>query len=665
MPARHEPAGPLAGAQPGERGAQAPTLNRGAAQGRDAASISEQLPRRRRSLGLALVALGVLALAAQSALEWLLPYDLAALETMRRLSGWPELTPAQLVWAWALLCGVLLLGLARSRTASVLQTQGLALVSGLALGSAHVAAGGAAASSAVLLLVGVASLGWQALREGGLTLLAATALAVAGWDATLSAFPTLWLAAGVLGLMFVWIDRMHIRANDRRLFRALAERDELITSLDHRSEQLTALQGARTRLLASISHDLRQPLQAVRLFAEALQARPDPDDLQARQQPPGPAEQRRADLLRQQMRAADDAVAMLDQFSEFSAIEQGALQSHPQVVELRDVLDGVAASLQATHPRELLSLRVYGRRRWAYTDRTQLARLVQNLAGNAARYSLGQRSGQPARVVLALRPHTGADGPGLALDIVDNGRGIPPDKLEAVFEPYVQLADADGASRGGRGLGLAIVRGLVAQLGLQLAPVRSRVGQGTRFRVLLPAALVRRGPRRRGPEGLLEGSPGDIAEGFGEESLDGSEDGSPDHGPDTVPGVDPARLDGWLLALLDDEAAPRAALQAALEGVGATLVAAATLAQLKEKLDHEPRFPDALVFDLDLGAGQADGLAALLELRREWELDLPAVIVTGRIAAMGTVPLPPRCQVLAKPVPLVNLVAALRRLVAT
>jgi signal transduction histidine kinase/CheY-like chemotaxis protein len=608
-------------------------VTRDAPQGGDAASISEQLPRRRRRLGLALVGLGVASLAAQSWVEWLLPYDLAALETMRRLSGQPTLAPAQLVWTWAVLCGVLLLGLARARASSLLETQGLAVLSGLALGSAHVAAGGPAASSAMLMLVGVASLGWHALREGGLTLMVCTAVAVAGWDATLSAFPTLWLAATVLGLMFVWIDRMHIRANDRRLFSALAERDELITSLDRHGEQLTALQGARTRLLASISHDLRQPLQAVRLFAEALQAKPDPDDPQAWQL----AEQRRTGLLRQQMRAADDAVAMLDQFSEFSAIEQGALQSHPQVVDVRDVLDGVAASLQATHPREQLSLTVHGRHQWCYTDRTQLARLVQNLAGNAVRYSLGHRPGERARVVLAVRPHSQDGRTDLAIDIVDNGRGIPPDKLDAVFEPYVQLeGGAGGASRGGRGLGLAIVRGLVAQLGLQLAPLRSTLGRGTRFRVLLPAEMRRDGPVVH----------------------------DPDSGPDTVPGEDPARLDGWLLALLDDEAAPRAALQAALEGVGATLVGAASLPQLKEKLDAEPRFPDALVFDLDLGAGQTDGLAAVIELRDAWDMDLPAVIVTGRIAAMGTVPMPKRCTVLAKPVPLVTLVATLRRLAA-
>jgi signal transduction histidine kinase/CheY-like chemotaxis protein len=587
--------------------------SRGSAQ-----AIAEQLPRRRRRLGLALVALAVLVLALQSFSEWLLPYNPASLEAVRRLVDWPQLSAPQLAWAWALASLALLALLARARRPGLL----LPVATGAVLGSAHAAVGGGAASLAMLLLVGVATLGWHAWREGGLLLLLALGGASIAWESSFSDFPSLWLVAPVLVLMFVWIDWMHMRANDRRLFGALAERDTLIKSLDQRTAELTALQGARTQLLASISHDLRQPLQAVRLYAEALQG----SNAQA-----GPEVQaKRAELLRQQKRAADDAVAMLDQFSEFSAIEQGALQSHPELVDAREVLDAVAASLQATHPPALLRLSVHGRRQWLYTDRTQLARLVQNLAGNAVRYSLGQRAPQPARVVLALRPHQD----GLVIDVVDNGRGIPADKLEAVFEPYVQLADASGASRGGRGLGLAIVRGLVAQLGLQLAPVRSSLGRGTRFRIEVPARLRREGPAPTSP---LAGLPLAAAQ------------------------RDPQRLDGWLLALLDDEAGTRAALRAALEGAGATIVDAPSLEQLKLRLDDEARFPDALVFDLDLGSGKPDGVAAVLELRAEWEALVPAVIVTGRVAAMGTLPLPKNCLLLAKPVPLALLVAGLRR----
>ena len=596
---------------------------------RRAEPAGEALSRRRRRRGLLLVTLGVVALAAQSLSEWLLPYNEASLEAVRRLTHSPQLQASELVWLWALLCSALLAGLAFSRRRPGV----VAVACGLALGSAHAAAGGGAASLTMLLLVGLATMGWHAWRDGGLALLVATGTAVAGWELSFSAFASLWIVTPLLLAMFIWMELQNSRAQ--------AERDSLIASLDERTAELTELQGARTQLLASISHDLRQPLQAVRLYGEALQGSLAPSDKAGGH---GPETSRdnahRAELLRQQMRAADDAVAMLDQFSEFSAIEQGALQSHPELVDLRDVLDGVAASLQATHPPALLRLSVHGRHQWLHTDRTQLARLVQNLAGNAVRYSLGPRPGrpaQPARVVLAVRPQRANDGSeGLVIDVVDNGRGIPADKLEAVFEPYVQLADGggatQGASRGGRGLGLAIVRGLAAQLGLRLAPLRSTLGRGTRFRVQVPAAL-----RRPGPQPV---APGAAAGG--------------------AAAADASRLDGWLLALLDDEPGTRAALRAALQGAGATLVDAGSLEQLKLLLDDEPRFPDALVFDLDLGTGKADGLAAVMALRAEWEMLVPAVIVTGRIAVMGTVPLPKRCTLLGKPVALATLVGTLR-----
>ena len=600
---------------------------------RRAEPAGDPLSRRRRRRGLLLVMLGVVALAAQSFAEWLLPYNVASLEAVRRLTHAPLLQASELVWLWALLCGALLAGLAFSRRRPGI----LAVASGLALGSAHAAAGGGAASLTMLLLVGLATMGWHAWRDGGLALLVATGVAVAGWELSFSAFASLWIVTPVMVAMFIWMDFQNSRAQ--------AERDTLIASLDERTAELTELQGARTQLLASISHDLRQPLQAVRLYGEALQDR-HASATAGDHEPAAVRENaRRAELLRQQMRAADDAVAMLDQFSEFSAIEQGALQSHPERVDIRELLDGVAASLQATHPPALLRLSVHGRHQWLHTDRTQLARLVQNLAGNAVRYSLGVRPGQAARVVLAVRPYRGTNrstnrskdaNAGLVIDVIDNGRGIPPDKLDAVFEPYVQLADGggatQGASRGGRGLGLAIVRGLAAQLGLQMAPLRSTLGRGTHCRVHLPAAL-----RRAGPQPVAPGAAASPAAA-----------------------ADPSRLDGWLLALLDDEPGTRAALRAALEGAGATLVDAGSLEQLKLLLDAEPRFPDALVFDLDLGTGKADGLSAVTDLRAEWEMLVPAVIVTGRIAVMGTVPLPKHCTLLGKPVALATLVGTLR-----
>ena len=160
-----------------------------------------------------------------------------------------------------------------------------------------------------------------------------------------------------------------------------------------------------------------------------------------------------------------------------------------------------------------------------------------------------------------------------------------------------------------------------------LAPVKSRVGNGTRFRIALPPMLMREAPM-----------------------------------PRTVTGAPMmARLDGWLLAMLDDEDAPRLALRAALESVGATVVEAESLGRLKRLLDAQERFPDVLIFDLDLGAEQPDGRIALAELRQDWETQVPAVILTGRVGARSVI-LPPLCTILEKPVALIDLVATLNRM---
>lgn len=574
--------------------------------------IALEAPRHRRRLGLWLIALGLTLIATQSFFEWQLPYDVVALQRVQTALGLRELQPQALAMTWGLVCA-----------AALVAVQGVpggpvALLAGLALGSARLAAGGAAASLVVLLLTGVASLGWQSWRQGGLALLLGTAAGIVAWDHALSSFSTLWPFCLVLVAMFVWIERQHIQATDRRLIAALDEREALILDLDSKREQLTRLQQARTQLLATISHDLRQPLQAVRLYADALQARGLPPPLEA--------------VLQRQLRAADDAVGMLDQFSEFSAIEQGALKSQPGIVAVREVLDGVADHLRATHAAEALQVRVHGRPVHLWVDRSQFSRVVQNLAGNAVRYGLRAHaaSGTAARVLLAVRPHAG----GCAVEVWDNGPGIPGESQALVFEPYVQLDNA-GGTRGGRGLGLTIVRGLVQSLGLQLAPLCSRVGQGTRFRVLVPASL-----RRPPPAGAPAAARG--------------------HG-DAVAGL--RWLEGRMLAVLDDEETALDALTTALQAAGAHVVAASRFETLRERLDEELRFPDALVFDLDLRA-ELDGLQAIGQLRAQWQTCTPALIVTGRSGGQQPSALPEACTVLSKPVDLQQLVAALAPMVA-
>jgi signal transduction histidine kinase/CheY-like chemotaxis protein len=583
--------------------------------------FAESAAATRRRLGTRMLAAGVLLAGLQGFFEWLLPYDPMALQALGDLFGGRTLDPRRTALAWLLLtAGVLaLLGQAGHRLPAR-AAPWLGLLAGVLVGSARFTAGGAAPALVLLLLCGVATLGWQSLRHGGAMLLGGAAVAIALIDIVASSFATLWPFCIALSLLFVWIEQRHVQAAERRLIATLAERDTLITQLNSSRAQLTQLQAARTQLLASISHDLRQPLQAVRLYADALR--------------PQLADSGQA-LLAQQMRAAHDAVEMLDQFSEFGAIEQGMLRSRQETFDLREVIRGVAANLRATQDGAPVRIHEHGRTQWVRSDRSQLSRIVQNLAGNAVRHSLHHARAigrvEGIRVVIAVREWRGD----LAIDIVDDGPGIAPEAQQDIFKPYVQLATATGGAghRGGRGLGLAIVKALVQQLGLELAPLRSVVGRGTRFRVTVPARLRIEAPA---------GSAATVAASVAQNS---------------------ALLKNRLFALLDDEESPRLALAAALRAAGARCVEAADFKTLRAKLDDEVRFPDALLFDLDLG-GSLDGLQAVAALRQEWDSEVPAVIVTGRVGARQGLALPPRCSVLGKPVGLDGLAATLQPLLA-
>jgi len=368
-------------------------------------------------------------------------------------------------------------------------------------------------------------------------------------------------------------------------------------------------------MLAAVSHDLRQPLLAIRLFGGLLQQN-------AKQHSEADLQ-----LSEKLLRASDNAVGMLDQFSEFSALEQGELRMRLEHLELTGILQQVAEQLRSTASESALQIRVYGRPVWVSADKILLSRVIQNLAGNAVRYSLAFHAKQAtqdksiARVVLAARQ----DANGVRIQIIDNGPGIAADKLDLVFEPYVQL------QRGGEGfgLGLSIVKGIVQQLGWQILPVRSQVGKGTCFACRIPASAMLAPPS----------SPinSDVSSGINAEQ-------------DAMQ----SNLDGLLIAVLDDQDTAREAVCVSLNALGATVMSAGNSRELMVLLDEEDRFPDVLVFDYDL-AEEQNGIDVIAQVRAATETCIPALILSGRVDAIPANTITTDTQVLRKPASLAQL----------
>jgi two-component sensor histidine kinase len=229
--------------------------------------------------------------------------------------------------------------------------------------------------------------------------------------------------------------------------------------------------------LAGITHDLRTPLQTVRLLVPVLETMP----------LMGAA----AEALERLRNASDRALAIGQHLLEWcKAPVLGAPRAERNWVTLAPLLQALAAEISPTAQRKGIVLEVSldaARAVEAHTDRVRLGRLVSNLLSNAIRYTAtgSVRLGAEWRATVRA-------GRMLVVAVEDTGTGLGEDQ-ESIFQPYQRgkAGRSDGDS-GGSGLGLAVVDRLVHELGLELE-VYSEEGQGSRFELLFPAGVLREG----------------------------------------------------------------------------------------------------------------------------------------------------------------------------
>jgi hypothetical protein len=227
--------------------------------------------------------------------------------------------------------------------------------------------------------------------------------------------------------------------------------------------------------LAGLAHDLRSPLQALRLLVPLLETTPflHPEAAEA------------LDRLRV---SSDRALAVgLELLEWVRAPLTGAPPVRRDWVPLGPMLKGLADEQQPMAQRKGLSLKLdvsAAQKLEAHTDRARLQRLLTNLLSNAVRYT-------PAgEVCLTASWRLDAAGrrEALSLGVMDTGPGIAPEEQDSIFQPFERGKMAKEG--GGSGLGLAVVDRLVKELGLTLE-VFSEFGRGSNFEVLLPPGGLR------------------------------------------------------------------------------------------------------------------------------------------------------------------------------
>ena len=266
---------------------------------------------------------------------------------------------------------------------------------------------------------------------------------------------------------------------------------------------------SRNEFLARVSHEMRTPLNAMSGLAQLLTL--DPKIRAA----PELAEQ--VGLLRG---AADHLRSMIDDVLDLAQIRAGSLRLEMRAISIQALAAECVRWLATQATAQQVSLRLVDARRgwWLVADQTRMRQILVNLLSNAIKYNRPD-----GEVVLTLRHEpataTGADQAAstaaagwICIEVADTGKGLSPQQLEALYQPFNRLG-AEQSEVEGTGLGLSLVKELTEAMGGALS-VRSALGQGSQFSLRLPAeaaaeettvAMALATATGEAPEAILDG----------------------------------------------------------------------------------------------------------------------------------------------------------------
>ncbi len=362
--------------------------------------------------------------------------------------------------------------------------------------------------------------------------------------------------------------RQNTRERDELLFRQSRIAVQLEEQVQVRTAELRDANEFKSRFLASASHDIRQPLNALNLFVGELNAARSTAD-----------HQRLMERIGTSVNCMND---LFDGLLDMSRLEAGVLKpeySHFPVDQLLDLLE---TTFSVTSSARGLRFRVVQSKLWVRSDATLLKRILLNLVSNALQCTL--RGG----VVVGCR----RSGQQVRIDVIDTGPGIPADQLQAVFEEHYQLAHYN-AGTSGLGLGLTIVKRLTDLLDCPLE-VHSTLGKGTCFSITLPVVAERY-----------------VA---------------------TSDSLHQARqsyhLTGICVVVIDDDPLMLECMNEMIHRWGCTVVACANSNQALGKLSIEALSPDIIICDVHL-ANESLGVDAIASIRKVHGQSVTACLITG------------------------------------
>lgn len=323
---------------------------------------------------------------------------------------------------------------------------------------------------------------------------------------------------------------------------------------------------AKDEFLMTLSHELRTPMTAILGWARLLPSM-------------SPADPTFRDAIASIARGAELQAHLIDDVLDVSRIVSGKLRLTPETLDVARVVsaafDAVRSSAEAREIRITTSFAPgLGT---IVADPTRLQQVIWNLLANAVKFT--PRGGTIEVAARRTSSH-------VQITVQDSGEGIEPNFLPHVFEPFRQAENPQTRTHGGLGLGLSIVRYIVEAHGGAVAAESKGKGTGATFTVTLPVGAL----------------------AAGTSSLQAAEE----HEEQPVRRIDPRRLRGLDVLLVEDEGESRDLIRAVLHAAGAKVTVVDSAPAALRHLDSSR--PDLIVTDIAMP--DMDGYAFVRELRR-------------------------------------------------
>jgi two-component system, sensor histidine kinase len=410
-----------------------------------------------------------------------------------------------------------------------------------------------------------------------------------------------------------------IEKRERQLFlqRRIAEAAQ--TELLRRTNRAETASAEKSRLMAAVGHDLRQPMLSAALHAGVLSQKLEAGDLEA--------VGKQAERVEQSVKVLGDTLEHLLTAAQYDA-DGGPTRVQP--IPLSRVFERLRELFQPEAQRRGLSLRIKdpGDGLLVYTDEQTLFRTLMNLVSNAMKFTTPAHGAEAGVVVRAF-----FRGDACRVFVADNGIGIPETEIESIWEPYFQVGNQERSREKGLGLGLYLVKESLKRLPGHTVSARSTFGRGSRFCVGLPAVRLN-----------------DEDRGFKADLKAGSVH------PEALTAGD---LSGQYILLIEDDQEVRAALESQFAAWGMVCTSASNAQEVMQLWRAEGARVDRIVADFRLPGG-TNGADAINEIRHLLGYHPSAILITAEVdRSLILSILPPQTSFLKKPFDATALMSAL------